>query len=329
MGLRKPIRIPGISLEGNIFLAPVAGYTDRAFREICRSFGADLSFTELISAEGIRRNNRKSTILLEHGPDEGPVAIQIFGSDPGSIADAVPSILEHAPALIDINCGCPVPKVTKTGAGSALMKDPELIGRIVRALKKRVADCGSAVPVSVKIRSGWDAASITYREAAAAAVEGGAAIVTLHPRTRVQGYGGKANWGHIADLKRLIPVPVIGSGDLHSAGDARRMLTETGCDGVMFARGAFGNPFIFRETNALLADGETIAPPGVAERLDIAMRHLDLSIRYMGETAACKEMRKHFCAYTRGLSGSAHLRDRIVHASTLHEYREAVGEFLG
>ena len=331
--LFRPFSVPGLSVPGNIFLAPVAGYTDRAFREICRSFGAELVFTELVSAEGIRRKNRKTVVLMEHGPGEGPVGIQLFGSDPEAMADAVLPVLSFRPAVVDINCGCPVPKVTKNGAGAALMRQPERIGAIVDAVRRRIEECGSRTPVSVKIRSGWDPSSITYREAARSAVAAGAAFVTIHPRTRSQGYGGKADWAHIAALKSIIPVPVIGSGDLHSAEDARRMLRETGCDAVMFARGAFGNPFIFRETRALLLPRDASEPPDPAahrdhiERLDTAMKHLRLAMEYTGEEAACREMRKHFCAYTRGIPGSAKFRNAVVHASTLRQYEEVVMAF--
>jgi nifR3 family TIM-barrel protein len=325
--LFRPFSIPGLTIPGNIFLAPVAGYTDRAFREICLSFGAELAFTELVSAEGIRRGNGKTLVLMEHGPGEGPVGIQLFGSDPAAMADAVPSVLSFCPAVVDINCGCPVPKVTKNGAGAALMRRPERIGAIVDAVKRRIEECGSRTPVSVKLRSGWDPSSITYREAAQAAVEAGAAFVTIHPRTRNQGYGGRAEWGHIGTLKAAIPVPVIGSGDLYSAEDARRMLLDTGCDAVMFARGAFGNPFIFRETRSLLLSSAASSPPDPIERLDTAMKHLALAVEYAGEKAACREMRKHFCAYTRGITGSARFRNAVVCASTLRQYEELVKEF--
>ena len=230
------------------------------------------------------------------------------------------------PEAVDINCGCPVPKVIKTGAGSALMKDPSLLGRIVGAVARASREALGGIPVSVKMRSGWDSRSINYRDCARIAVEEGASMVTLHPRTKAQGYGGKSDWSHIAELASLLEVPVTGSGDLYTPEDAERMLRETGCAAVMFARGAEGNPFIFPATRAYLTDGSW-EPAAFKERIDVAFRHLTLLAADMGESAACREMRKQFCAYTKGVTGGAALREKAVHAESIEEYRKIVRDY--
>jgi nifR3 family TIM-barrel protein len=225
---------------------------------------------------------------------------------------------------VDINCGCPVPKVVKTGAGSALMRSPEKLGRVVEAVVRASKEALGGVPVTVKLRSGWDAASLNYRDCGRAAVESGAALVGLHPRTRTQGYAGKSDWSHIADLVSRLGVPVAGSGDLFSPEDAERMLQETRCAAVMFARGALGNPFIFSAAKALLS-GSVWQAPTPEERLETAFRQLSLLARDRGEVHACREMRKQFCAYTKGVSGGAALRNRLIHADTIGEYRAICG----
>jgi nifR3 family TIM-barrel protein len=233
----------------------------------------------------------------------------------------------YRPEAVDINAGCPVPKVIKTGAGSALMRDPANLGHIVEAVVRASAESLGGVPVSVKMRSGWDFRSVNYAECARVAVEAGASMISLHPRTRAQGYGGESDWTHIADLVSRIAVPVAGSGDLNAPEDAERMLRQTGCAAVMFARGALGNPFIFRLTREYLLTG-TWPPPDYPERFAAAFRQLGLRAADIGEGAACREMRKTFCAYTKGicggtgLPGGARLRERLVHAKTIAEYRE-------
>ncbi|MDR1249132.1 MAG: tRNA-dihydrouridine synthase, partial [Treponema sp.] len=219
--------------------------------------------------------------------------------------------------------GCPVPKIVKTGAGSALMKSPETLGRIVEAVVKASREALGDAPVTVKLRSGWDAASQNYRDCGRIAVEAGAALVCLHPRTRTQGYSGKSDWTQIADLSSRLPVPVAGSGDLFSPEDAGKMLRETGCAAVMFARGALGNPFIFAAAKALL-QGESRQDPSPQEKLETAFRQLNLLAQDQGERNACREMRKQFCAYTRGINGSAALRNRLIHADTIEEYRSII-----
>ena len=354
--LLRSVRIGSLELPGNLFLAPVAGYTDRAFRSICAEMGADFSFTELVSAEAITRNpayygldslregffkeSREDlyakptpgAVLINRGPKEKNYSIQLFGAKPEVLGRACALLYPLKPDSIDLNAGCPVPKVVKTGAGSALMKDPPLLGRAVGAMVRSCKESLGDIPVTVKIRSGWDNGSINCRECARIAVEEGAAMVSLHPRTRSQGYGGKSDWSLIADLAALLPVPVTGSGDLYTPEDARRMLAETGCAAVMFARGAMGNPFIFEAAKSLFAGGSWKIPE-IPQRFAVALRHLEMLAGDLGEKRACLEMRKQFCAYTKGvmglpgISGGAALREKIIHAETIAEYRQILLQY--
>ncbi len=312
-----PVRVGGIELTGNLFLAPVAGYSDAAFRSVCVDEGADLCFTEMVSAEALVRGSGKTEALMARAENETRYAIQLFGSKPDVLSRAAELVLRFGPVLVDLNCGCPVPKIVKSGAGSALMRDPGLVRRIVSAMVGVLGAAG--VPVTVKIRSGWDEGSRNFREVAEAALEGGAAAVTLHARTRAMGYSGRASWSEIAQLAAALPVPVFGSGDVFSAADARRMLEETGCAGVMVARGAMGNPFIFCEARALL---EGLPPPelDVRERAATARRHLALAARFLGERNACVEFRKQFCSYTRGTAAGSALRAEAVKAASCAEF---------
>jgi nifR3 family TIM-barrel protein len=317
----RPITINNLTLEGNVFLAPTAGYTDRAFRSICIEHGADFTYTELVSSEALVRNKAKTEGLLHRGNNEKRYGIQLFGADPAAMYRAASLLAQYGPAVVDINAGCPVPKVVKTGAGSALMRNPPLLGRIVSAAARASREYLADAPVTVKLRSGWDAASINYYECSRIAADAGAALVTLHPRTRSQGYAGTSDWSHLRDLASRITVPVAGSGDLFAPEDAERMLRETKCAAVMFARGALGNPFIFSMTRSFLLTGR-YTPPAASERLKTGFRQLLLLSEDIGERAACREMRKHFCAYTKSIPGGASLRNRLVHAETIEAYRE-------
>ncbi len=319
--LYRPVRIGQLSLSGNLFLAPVAGYSDRAFRSLCIECGASFTYTEMVSSEALTRESGKTEDLLKRSPNEQQYAVQLFGSDPVRMADAARIVIDRTRAeCIDINAGCPVPKIVKTGAGSALTREPEKLHIIVKAVTQAVS-----VPVTVKIRSGWDESSITWKEAASAALEAGAAAITLHPRTRAQGYEGKARWDHLAELVNFVhekapSVPVFGSGDLFSPEDARSMLSTTLCDGIMFARGAMGNPFIFTQTKELLLTGQhTDIPPHI--RIQAGWKELLQLVDDAGEIGGCREMRKRFCAYSKGIEGGATIREEIVHASTITEYR--------
>jgi len=325
--LYRSIHIGSLELEGNLFLAPVAGYSDRAFRSVCIELGANFTCTELISSEALIRDAKKSEYLLQRAENERAYAIQLFGSDPEVMYQAALRLAPYHPEVVDINCGCPVPKVVKTGSGSALMRDLNRLGNIVAAVARASREALADVPVTVKIRSGWDEQSINYREAAAVAVASGAALVALHARTRSQGYAGKANWEHIADLASRLQVPVVGSGDLFSPEDAQKMLAETGCAAVMFARGAMGNPFIFTETRELLETG-TYTPVPPRQRIQTGFTQLKRLAADIGEAIACKEMRKQFCAYTKGIEGGAALRNALVHAETILQYEQILTDYL-
>jgi nifR3 family TIM-barrel protein len=300
------------------FLAPVAGYSDIAFRAICTEFGAALCYTEMISAEALVRGHPKTKELLARDPIEVRYAVQLFGSEPKTLAKAAQIVSAYNPVVIDLNCGCPVPKIIKAGAGSALLRTPARIGEIVRAMRD-----ATAIPISVKLRTGWDQNSINYFETSSAAIEAGACAITLHGRTRAQGYSGSADWSAIKALAAQTAVPVFGSGDVFSAKDAIAMRRLTGCDGVMIARGAIGNPFIFTrlKTLAIQPEAEPSDSPLSSRLIAQTVRHhLALAIRYLGETSACIEFRKHFCAYTKGLPGGAALRAKAVRCTTFNEY---------
>lgn len=310
-------------------LAPMAGYTDPAFRTIAAECGADFAFTEMVSAEAVRRGNEKTVRLALPAPGEisekgTSFGIQIFTGDAAAAAEAV-TVLETArPALFDLNCGCSVPKILKTGSGAQLLREPKKIGDIVRAMAG-----SSPVPVSVKLRLGWDAGALTYLEAAEEAAAAGACLVTLHPRTRAQGFGGRADWTHLKKLKESLgALPVVGSGDLFTPDDALRLLTTTGCDGVMFARGAVGNPFIFEDTRLLLGGGGRTAPRPAAARLRTALRHLELLMARKPEAVAAREMRKHFARYVVGLEHAGALRRAANVAASLREYELLVERYL-
>lgn len=308
-------------IPSRLFLAPMAGYTDAPFRALCAEQGASLCWAEMVSAEAIRRGCGRTLRLLERYPGERFVGHQIFASSPAAAASAVRAIHRLRPTVIDLNCGCSVPKVLKGGCGAALLRDPPLVGRLVASMRDE-----TDLPVTVKLRLGWDERSITFLDCAHEAVRAGAAAVALHPRTRAQGFGGRARRAALAELKAAVPVPVFGSGDLFAAADAISMAAETGVDAVMIARGALGNPFIFAEIRSLI-DGRELRI-GVRERLQTALRHLAMEADAKGEPAACREMRKHFVAYTRGMEGGAALRQAVVHAATLERYRELVEDFL-
>ncbi len=320
-----PVRIGDIEVPGNLFLAPVAGYSDAAFRSVCVDEGADLCYTEMVSAEALTRGHTKTKGLLERAANEKLYAIQLFGSSPSVLAEAARLCLPYKPLLIDLNCGCPVPKIIKAGSGSALPRDGRRFGEVVEAMAKALA--GSGVPLTVKFRLGWDQASINYLETGRIAREAGAAAVTLHARTRAQNYSGKADWSAIAALVQALPIPVFGSGDIFSAGAARAFMEGTGAAGVMVARGAMGNPFIFREARASLA-GLALPPVTVEDRVATARRHLGLSAGFLGERTACVEFRKQFCSYTKGSTAGAALRSEAVRASTIAEFEALFARWL-
>jgi len=341
VNLYRPVTIGSLTLDGNLFIAPVAGYSNRSFRSLCVEQGATFGFTELVSAEALHRNpghyglghtGTKAPVptavsLVGRACNERLYAVQLFGAQPESVYKAALLLAPLKPDVVDINSGCPVPKVVKNGAGSALMKDPARLGRIIEAARKASREALGDVPVTVKMRTGWHSSSINYPECARIAVEAGAAMVTLHARTRSQYYSGTADWSCIADLASRLAVPVTGSGDLFAPEDAQRMLRETGCAAVMFARGAMGNPFIFSTTRSLLETG-VWQDVSFADRLTAALRHLELLAADIGEHSACLDMRKQFCAYTKGIPGGGAMRDRAVKASDTAGYRAIIDTFL-
>lgn len=321
--LYKKINIGSLELDGNLFLAPTAGYSDVPFREICTELGSNLNFTEMVSCEAIIRDNERTKLIMQKAPSEKERAIQIFTGSPESAAKSVNKVQKFNPSIIDVNCGCPVPKILKSGAGSDLMKTPEKIRDIVKALTNE-----TDTPITVKIRSGFTHETINFLECAEMAIEGGASMISLHPRTRSQGYSGTANWDHIKELKSHVDVPVIGSGDLFSPIDAERMLTETGCDGVMFARGIFGNPWLFPQTRELLLTGEITTNPDFRDRMAMAFKHLNLSIESYGLDVALKEIKKHLCSYTKGIPGAREVRDKLVRCNSLEEYQDVFATLI-
>ncbi|MCR4938667.1 MAG: tRNA dihydrouridine synthase DusB [Treponemataceae bacterium] len=324
--LYHPVKIGSVDIGGNLFLAPVAGYSDRAFRSICRSCGADFTYTEMVSAEALVRGSEKTAELMKRAENESVYAVQIFGGNPETIAEAVKIVKKNAfPDVIDINAGCPVPKIIKSGSGSALTKEPDKLFQIVKA----AAAAAEETPVTVKIRSGWDNAHLTWKEAALAAEEAGASAITLHARTKAQGYEGKADWNLLRLLVETLKgrIPVFGSGDVFTPQDAKRMLEETGCDAVMFARGAMGNPFVFTKTKAFLQGGEIPVIP-VEFRMKTAFQELHMLIADKGEAVACREMRKRFCCYSKGIPGAAVIRQSIVAAKTEKDYEIVVDKLL-
>ena len=324
--LYHPVKIGNIELKGNLFLAPVAGYSDAAFRSVCIENGACFTYTEMVSAEALVRKNLKTEILMRRACNEKAYSVQIFGGEPEIMEEAAHIVLEKTHCeVIDINCGCPVPKIIKTGAGSALTRDPDRLFKVAEAVVK----AGAGVPVTVKIRSGWESKQMTWREAAQAALDAGVSAITIHPRTRAQGYEGHSDWNIMRELVELVDgrVPVFGSGDLFKPEDAKAMLEQTGADAVMFARGAMGNPFIFRDATDLLTKG-SYEPVPPEERVKTGFAELERLVAETSEQHACLEMRKRFAAYSKGISGGAALRARIVHAATIADYKDIFEQFI-
>ena len=311
------MQIGSLKLENNVFLAPMAGITDRPFRTLCHEMGSGLVYSEMVSAKGIYYNNENTKQLLDIGEEEMPAALQLFGSEP-EIMGAMGKKIEGINAgIIDINMGCPVPKVVKNGEGSALMKTPELAGRIIKALVEM-----QKKPVTIKIRKGFDDTCINAVEMAQIAEENGASAVAVHGRTREQYYSGKADWDIIKKVKKAVSIPVIGNGDIFKPQDAADMLEYTGCDAVMIARGAQGNPWIFKRTIAYLENGILIDEPTPQEKVSMALRHARMLIDYKGEFVGVRQMRAHMAWYIKGVQGASVIRDKINHCESYEEMAE-------
>ncbi len=310
------MRIGNINIENNIFLAPMAGVTDMPFRVLCKELGCGVVYTEMVSAKAILYNNQKTNLLLQTDPMERPVGVQLFGNDPKILSEMAKRIDNDDILLFDVNMGCPVPKVVNNGEGSALMKDPALIGEIVTALTKAVNK-----PVTVKIRKGFSETSVNAVEVARIAQECGAAAVAVHGRTREQYYSGKADWTIIKAVKDVLTIPVIGNGDIFHDQDALDMMAQTGCDGVMIARGAQGNPWIFREIQHLIRTGEHLERPKVEEIVEMLLRHGEMLVAAKGEYTAMREMRKHLTWYTKGMRHGAQLRKEANEIEDFDDFR--------
>lgn len=314
------MKIGNVEIDNTVFLAPMAGITDKSFRTICRRFGAGLVYSEMISAKGLYYKDKKTASLMDMS-GENPCAIQIFGSEPEIMAEIVPRVMEYDPDIIDINMGCPAPKIVNNGDGSALMKTPELMGRIMRA----VSDV-SPVPVTAKIRKGWD--EDNSLECAQILEENGAAAVAVHGRTRREFYSGKADWDVIKRIKKALSVPVIGNGDIFKAEDALNMSEYTGCDAVMVARGAQGNPWLFTQIQELLKTGTVKTNPSPEQRIRTAIEHIEMLIEEKGESRGIKEARKHIAWYIKGLRGASHLKTEIFRISDFATMRSVLYGYI-
>ena len=315
------MNIGNVKLENNVFLAPMAGVTDLPFRVVCKGFGAGLVYSEMVSAKALHYGDKKTAELLKTSDAEAPLCVQIFGSDPAVMAEGAQKALATGAKIVDINMGCPAPKVANNGDGSSLLKDVELIGKIVRA----VSDAAD-VPVTCKIRSGFDEVADVER-IAKTIEQNGAAAIAVHPRTRKMYYSGHSDWNIIADVKKAVSIPVIGNGDINCAADAKRMLDTTGCDAVMIGRGARGNPFIFREVLTLLRDGKTCPPPTVDEKMNTLKTQINMLCNQKGEYIGIREARKHVAWYIKSLPDSAAVRNDVCKAESLDALMDLLNNY--
>ena len=317
--MMKPLQIGNLCIDRPVILAPMAGVTDLPFRVLCREQGCGMVCTEMVSAKAITYKNKNTFLLMETVPQERPVSLQLFGSDSDIMAEAARMIADRDFDVLDVNMGCPVPKVVNNGEGSALMKNPVLVGKIVEAMAKAVEK-----PVTVKIRAGFNDESINAPEIAHVIEESGGAAVAVHGRTREQYYSGKADWDVIRRVKETVKIPVIGNGDILTGQDAIRMFEQTGCDAVMIGRGARGNPWIFSQVGRYLKDQTVLAPPTTKEICDMILRHAKMLIEAKGEYTGIREMRKHFAWYTAGMKHSAALRGRVNQVEHFEELEQLV-----
>lgn len=323
------MNIGNLIFHNNVFLAPMAGFTDIAFREICKELGCGLVYTEMVSAKALYYGSNNTTELCVISNKEKPVALQLFGHEPDIMANAVEFFNDNNDVcILDVNMGCPAPKIVKNGDGSALMKDPKLASEIIKAMKKVAKK-----PITVKFRKGFDKNNINAVEFAKIMEQSGADAITIHGRTREQMYEGKADWTIISKVKNAVSIPVIGNGDVFSAEDAIEMINKTNCDGVMVGRGAQGNPWIFKQINEKIK-GEHVYYPTSQERIDICINHYKRALEYFEEHKAVREMRKHVAVYVKGLKNCTDIKDKVNMEKNsnkvleeLIKYRETLREF--
>ena len=312
------MKIGNLELKNKVFLSPMAGVTDLPFRLICKEQGCGLLYTEMINGKALCYDDENTKKMLKIEEEEHPVAVQIFGSEPEFMGRAAEIMNDYSNEILDINMGCPAPKVVKNGDGSALMKNPKLAEEVLRAVVKN-----SKKPVNLKIRKGWDDNSVNAVEIAKIAEDCGISALAIHGRTREQFYTGKADWDIIAEIKKNLSIPVIGNGDVFTIEDSINMLDKTGCDAIMIGRGAQGNPWIFKRINHYMNTGEILPEPTLNEKISTAIKHLKLAVEEHGEYVAVREMRKHIAWYLKGLRNSAKLRDEI---NKIEDYQEVVSK---